>query len=121
MEVITSDSENRFAELLPQVEKDAANWLGAHINLALLHEQLLGREGLSQQFLDKVVQVSLQMAGYLMEWGVKDCEGQLFVFGDSDLFCLLKKDPRLTDAVMVRLQQEFKKNDLLHLLHFYEM
>lgn len=121
MEMITLNSEDHLAEFLPHVESDAAAWMGIHINLTRLHEQLLGREGLSKQSLDKVMQVSLQMAGYLMEWGLKSCEGKLFVFGDSDLLCLLRHKVGLTDKVITRIKQEFLKSNLQHLLHFYDM
>lgn len=121
MDVVASKSEDRLAELLPEVEQEASGWMGVHINLTLLHEQLLGREGLSQQSLDKVLAVSRQMANHLLEWGLKECDGTLLIFEDSDLLCLLKKSGSHTDRVIARLQREFKASDLLHLLHVYDM
>lgn len=121
MEMITSNAEEELVNFLPKVEQEAAAWMGIHFNLLPLHEQLLGNEGLSKQSLDKVLQVSMKMADHLMEWGLKDCEGKLFVFADSDLLCLQRKNADQTEAVIAKLQSEFRKSNLLHLLHLYDM
>lgn len=121
MEIVTERAEEQLAELLLTVQKQPAAWLCAHVNIAPVHAQALATEGLSRKSLEKIHQLSTQIAYKMVDSGLGACDGTIFVFQDGDIVSLFRQVPDVVESVLTALRRDFTASAMLHILSIYQM
>lgn len=113
MELITKNSEEDFVDLLAEIQKNPDPWVSVHINMARISEEMLEKEMLSKQTMDKILQSSMQVAKQIYSSPLNELEGKLFVFEDSDVLALfIKGNDAAYYSELTRLRQEFTMGGL---------
>jgi two-component system chemotaxis response regulator CheY len=121
MNIVTSQTENYLAEMLPIVERQPDAWMCIRVNIAPIHDQILEKEGISRLALENIRKMSLQLADQLNVLGLSQYEGSIMVFEDSDVLALFVKKLEGLPALLEDLRREFTKNGMLHILIIEEM
>lgn len=121
MELVTKRSEEELADFLAQIEKDPAMWLSAHVNMSRITEQMLEKENLSRQVLDNIQKSSQQIAALLMNSEIGTLEGKIFVFQDSDVLALFKKEANLPAPSLDNLKKVFAASGMIDFLSINSM
>lgn len=122
MEIVTKNSEARLVEMLHHVQQNPDDWLSFHINISPLHDKMLHQEGLSNKALSKIHAISMGLAQKLAASALKNFEGEILVFEDSDVLMLLQKTsvPGLENTLL-KLKEEFSNSGILDMIAIEEM
>lgn len=121
MELITTNSEAKLIDFLAVIEKTPEDWMNVHVNMCRLSEQMLAKEMLSAKALEDIQKSSRHVAQILMNSQLQECEGKVFVFEDSDVLALFKKNTTDTQKILAKLRQQFTNNGLIEILAISEM
>jgi len=121
MELITTKSEEKLIDLLARIEKESGAWSNVHVNLSRISEQLLEKESLSAKTLENIRQSSRRIASILMDSELQGLEGNLFIFEDSDVIALFRKDAGFSGRAIEKLRQDFTACGMGDLFSFTEM
>jgi two-component system, chemotaxis family, chemotaxis protein CheY len=121
MELITVNSEDRLVDLLTVIEPDSASWVNVHVHIRRIGDQMLEKESLSAEILEEIEKISARVAKTLMESKLGACEGAVFLFEDTDVLALVKKDRNFSVQTLDKLRSEFTVSGLLSILSITEM
>lgn len=121
MELVKTGSEEALADFLAQIEKSPNMWLSAHVNMSRITEQLLEKETLSRKTLDNIQQSSQRIATLLMNSEISKFEGKIFVFQDSDVLALFKREEGHPAPTLEKLKQEFAASGMIDFLSINTM
>lgn len=121
MDLAGKGSEEAFINLLSAIQENPDPWISVHINMVLISEEMLEKESLSKATMQKIENASRQVAKTLYNSPLNRLEGKIFVFEDSDVLALFKKDDGKYLQELAKLRQDFANNGLDIILSIDEM
>ena len=121
MDLINRQSEEHLVDLLSVIEKDPSAWVNVHITISRISEQVLEKESLSAQTLQNIQKSSMRVAQILVDSNLSGFEGTIFIFEDSDVMALFKKNAVPLLPILEKLRHEFTQAGLLTYLSISEM
>jgi CheY-like chemotaxis protein len=121
MDLTEKGSEELFVGLLADIQNNPEPWISIHINMVRISEDMLEKESLSNETMNKIENASKQVAKILHHSGLNELEGKIFLFEDSDVLALFKKDSGAYKQELEKLRRDFTLGGLDVILSIDEM
>jgi CheY-like chemotaxis protein len=121
MDLIEKGSEEQFVTLLDAIQTNPNPWVSVYVNMVRISEEMLAKESLSQETMAKIEDASKNVAKTLYNSKLNKLDGKIFVFEDSDVLALFKKDNGEYKQELERIREDFTAGGLGFILSIDEM